>query len=546
MTFESTYEAVYELYDMDDAWEELVSGGAETVLNIAEEALGRHRDVGEVGLRLKDFTTGDSEQYTFAELAGAAGGVANYLDAHVSDRARIGAMLPAQLELYAVVFGTIGAGRVYVPLAPVFGPEALQYRLGDAGAELLFTTPDHLDKLDRGALPNLETVVVVGDTDRDAIDGITIDPYSMIRDQPAAFETVDTHPRDIFSITYTSGTTGQPKGCPSRHRATLERVHPYLEFAVDLRSTDHYFVAASPAWSYGLVAGTLCAGLRGTAIGCYRGPFDPEQFIETIDEFNVTNLMAPPTALRQLRASPVEPGNYEVDLRVLMSAGESLDAETVEWCHHHLGAQPQDAYGLTEGGMAVCNYPFDEWEIKPGSMGKPAPGFDVALINDDDEMVVCPDEVGEIVIKRRADAGGEYWGNPEESIEMFSGQWLHTGDLASRDDDGYYWYHSRADDVIISAGYRIGPEEVEATLLTHPAVSEAGVIGIPDETRGERVKAYVSLVESTTPSDETAAELISYARETLSKHEYPREIEFVDELPKTASGKIQRAALRSD
>jgi acetyl-CoA synthetase len=227
---------------------------------------------------------------------------------------------------------------------------------------------------------------------------------------------------------------------------------------------------------------------------------------------------------------------------VLLSAGESLDEDTVEWCEDGLGAAPQDAYGLTEAGMLVCNFAFDDWEVKPGSMGKVTPGEEVALLDDDGEQVDRGD-VGEIAVKRQEDATGSYWGRPEATLETFTGTWLRTGDLARQDEDGYYWYVSRADDVIISSGYRIGPEEVEEALLNHPAVEEAAVVGKEHETRGEIVKAFVTLVGDHESSADLTEELREFARENLSKHEYPREVEIIDELPKTASGKIKRAAL---
>ncbi|SEH18172.1 acetyl-CoA synthetase [Natronorubrum sediminis] len=548
MTYESVYESVRELYDSDRCWDELVTVGDKSSLNVAEEALGRHGDSEETGLRLRDFETGTSETYTFSELNSAANRVANYLDSTAKPRDRVAAMLPAQLELYATAYGVIKSGRVYVPLAPLFGPEALQYRLADSGASVLMTTSEHVSKLDGEAVPALETVIVVDGTDgidpTDRPDGVELESYDPIDRSESEFQSVESHPSDVYAIKYTSGTTGQPKGCPSTHGSTI-RIHTFFEHVVDLQPTDRYFVAASPAWSYGFTVGMLAAGLRGTAAGCYRGPFDPEELLETFEAFGITNAMVPPTGLRKLRASSVSPAEYDVDLRVLVSAGESLDETTVGWCRDELGTRPLDAYGQTESGMVVANYPFPDWEIKAGSMGKPIPGYRVALL-DEDGAEVDTGEIGEIVVERDEHARtGGYWGHPEESISAYNGQWWRTGDLARRDEDGYYWYVSRADQVIISAGYRIGPEEVEETLLKHAAVEEVAVVGAPHETRGSIVKAIVALSPSATTSDELASELQSFARSRLSKHEYPRDIEFVDELPKTSSGKIKRSELEA-
>ncbi|MDS0476982.1 AMP-binding protein [Natrinema sp. 1APR25-10V2] len=548
MTYESIYESVVELYDRERCWDDLVTVGDRRSLNVAEEALGRHGDSEEIGLRLRDFETGSKETYSFSELDDASNRVANYLAETAEPRDRIAAMLPAQLELYATAYGVIKSGRVYVPLAPLFGPEALQYRLADSGASVLVTSAEHVPKLDGEMVPTLETVLVVDGTDAidpdDRPDGIELESYDAIRRSGTEFETVDSHPSDTYAIKYTSGTTGQPKGCPSTHEGTV-RLHSYFEHVVDLRSADSYFVAASPAWSYGFTVGMLAAGLRGTAVGCYRGPFDPERLLETFEQFEVTNAMVPPTGLRKLRASAASPDEYDIDLRVLVSAGESLDESTVEWCDDAFGTQPLDAYGQTESGMVVANYPFPDWEIKPGSMGKPVPGYEVALLGEDGNDVGIG-EVGEIAVERDENARASgYWGKSETSITAYSGRWWRTGDLARRDEDGYFWYVSRADQVIISAGYRIGPEEVEETLLKHDAVEEVAVVGAPHETRGRIVKAVVVPTSSATPSEALASDLQSFARSRLSKHEYPREIELVAELPKTSSGKIKRSELDS-
>ena len=536
MSYGDIYEAVYDLYDSEEGWEELVNVGDRDGINIGEEAIGRHGDSEETALRIRDFGTGDLETYSFAELNAAANRVANYLAEHTPRGARVVAMLPTRLELYAVLFGALKAGRVYVPMAPVFGPDAAGYRLGDAGASVFVTTPDHYDRVGHAVPEDVEHVLTVGgeaDADR-------TDSYDVVEGHSDAFETVDTHPEDPFALSYTSGTTGQPKGVPMTH-GDVPDLHAYVEFVVDLRPDDTYFVAASPAWSYGLVMGTLMPGIRGTAIGCYRGEFDGGMLMDTLARLEVDNAMVPPTALRQLAQAGVEAEG--IDLRVLLAAGESLDEDSVGWCLDVLGTEPQDSYGLTEAGMSVCNYAFEDWEVKPGSMGRPLPGVDVELLDDDEEPVE-QGEAGEICIRREGGDGGSYWGKPQASAEMFTGRWLHTDDLAREDEDGYFWYVGRKDSVIVSAGYRIGPDEVEETLLKHDAVAEVAVVGAPDETRGEVVKAHITPTRE--PSEGLAGEIQDFARETLSKHEYPREVEFHDELPKTATGKIARSDLEED
>lgn len=535
MPYDSSYEAVKDLYDPEAGWEDLISVGDKESVNLGEEALGRHSGSDETGLVLRDFDTGEVEEYSFAELDAAASEVANYLTEHTGRGSRVAAMLPATLELYAVVFGTLKSGRMYVPLAPVFGPDAVDYRLRDAGVSVFVTTPEGFERIGDAVPDTVERVVLVGGESTEE----RVESYDAIEEHDYFFESVDTHPDDPFALSYTSGTTGQPKGVPLQHGSVVE-LHAYIEYVVDLRSDDSYFVAASPAWSYGLVMGSIAPGLRGTAIGCYRGEFDAGMLIDTLREFDVDNAMVPPTALRQLANAGVEaPG---VDLRVLLAAGESLDEKSVQWCEETFGTEPQDAYGMTESGMTVCNYAFGDWEVKPGSMGRPLPGREVAILDDDGEPVE-QGEVGEICVRRDERTTGSYWGRPEATVETFSGRWLRTDDLAREDEDGYFWYVGRKDSVIISSGYRIGPDEVEETLMKHDAVAETAVVGAPDETRGEIVKAYISVADGFEPDEALADEIRSFTREELSKHEYPREIEFLDELPKTATGKIARSEL---
>jgi acetyl-CoA synthetase len=536
--YDNSYEAVYDLYDPEKGWEELVQVGDKQSMNIAEEAIGRNGDSDRTALRLRDFDTGDSEEYSFGELNAASNQVANYLT-DLTDRGdRVVAMLPATLELYAVVFGTLKAGRVYVPLAPMFGPDATGFRLQDAGAKVFVTTPEHYERVGDSIPENVERVVLVGGEG----DGDRLESYDVVEAGDDDFEAVETHPDDPLAFSYTSGTTGQPKGVPLEHGSVID-LHAFIKYVVDLRRDDNYFVAASPAWSYGLIMGTIAPGLMDTAIGCYRGEFDAGMLFDTLAEFEVTNAMVPPTALRQLANAGIDAPSF--DLRVLLAAGESLDEDSVAWCEETFGTEPQDSYGMTESGMTVCNYAFGDWEVKAGSMGRPLPGLDVALLDDDGEEVE-QGEVGEICVRRRENGGGSYWGRPEATLEMFTGPWLRTDDLARKDEDGYFWYVGRKDSVIISSGYRIGPDEVEETVIKHDAVAEVAVVGAPDETRGQIVKAYVTVTDEYEPSDEVAEAIRTFTREELSKHEYPREIEFLDEFPMTATGKIARSELEED
>lgn len=543
MTYESTYEAVSALHNSKSGWDK-VRVGSKDGLNVAEESIGRHSDSNMTAVRISDFRTGESHEYTFRKLNKVSNRVANYLSTHIERGDRVAAMLPARIELYSAIFGTIKSGRIYVPLAPIFGPDAVRYRLKDSGARILFATTDNLESVPAQDLPKLDRIVVVDSNySGESIKGTTVVHYDEVASQSSSFETAQTHPSDIYNLKYTSGTTGQPKGIPTRHRR-MTMSGGFSEYVIDLRPEDNYFVAASPAWSYGLGT-TISAGIWDTGISTYRGKFDPEAFLETLEAFSVTNLMAPPTALRQVRSANLDPLSYDFNIRVLVSAGEALDERSVEWCAEKFDTRPLDSYGQTEAGMILANYSFSDWEIKAGSVGKPLPGKRVALLDESGEKV-SDGEVGEIAVRRgdiSVDGSRIYWGKPHETVREFHGTWYRTGDLARRDDDGYFWYVGRKDEVIISAGYRIGPEEVQETLLKHNAVSEAGVVGEDHETRGNIVKAYVTCADGYRKSDDLRDEIINFAKEKLSKHEYPREVEFVDNLPKTSSGKIKRREL---
>lgn len=539
----SSYETARDSFRWADAWD-AISSGDKGHLNVGEEALGRHGDSEDIALRLRDFATGETERYTYAELNAHSNRVANYLTERTEPRARIGAMLPASIELYAVIFGTVKAGRIYVPLSELFGSDSVEYRMADAGVSILFTNREHAEKFTGVTVDSLSETVIVDGDDLPFEQSAEVRGFESLFDYGSGFESVQTHPEDSLGIVYSSGTTGQPKGCKIAHNTLLTH-YPYCEYVLDLRSEDTYFVTAAPAWSYGLIAGTFLPGMYETAIGTYRGEFEPEPYLQLLEDFRITNLMAPPTALRQIRDAGLDISEYELSVRILVSGGESLDAATVDWVEETFGVAPLEVYGFTEGAMLVCNYPFDDWDIKPGSMGRPVPGFDTRLV-DDEGVDVAPGELGEIAVRKTADAVFDftgYWGMPERTEHKRSGQWIRSDDLATRDDEGYFWYRSRKDYVIVSAGYRIGPEEVEEALMESPKVEEAGVIGVPDETRGSIVRALVVLAPAVEPSESVKSELRSFTRERLSKHEYPREIEFIESIPKTATGKTKRDEL---
>jgi acetyl-CoA synthetase len=544
MTYGSVYHAVNDLYEPESGWETLVNVGSREALNVAEEAIGYRSDSSDRAVRIVDFEDGSMEDYSFATLDSTANRVANFLTAHSSRGDRVAAMLPPRLEIFGALFGTVKSGRIYVPLSPLFGTDALNFRLADADVTVVFTTAEHARMIDTDWVSSLETTVVVDEAAPTGVEGVETTGFGTVDSNSSSFETVRTHPNDVYALKYTSGTTGQPKGVPTRHKRLVHGA-AYIEHVVDLRPDDEYFVAASPAWSYGLGA-TIWSGAIGAGITTYRGSFQPKRFLEAVEDLEVTNLMVPPTALRQIRASDVDPATYDTPIRVFVTAGEALDVDAIEWTKEAFGAAPLDSYGQTEAGMLISNFSFPDWEIRPGSLGKPIPGVTVRLL-DGDGTAVDQGETGEIAVRRddiSVDGVREYWGRPSDTVDAFSGVWYRTGDLAKEDEDGYFWYVGRADEVIISAGYRIGPEEVQQTLRRHDAVTEAGVIGIPDETRGTVVKAFVELADGVTGSEDLQADITGYAKSELSAHEYPRRLEFVDAIPKTSSGKIERQALK--
>lgn len=528
-----TYEQACQNYRWGQAWQKF-EGCREGTFNAGHEILGKHADEETLAVRIVDFDSEAVTELSYAELHDDASRFANYLEnLGLSNGDIVAGLLSPMPELYTTISGTWLGGFVYMPLFELFGPEAVNYRLEDAQASVVVTTPDHREKIDE-SIESLEAVIVVGG-DADAV------TFEDVAECDTGYEAAETTVDDDAIIQYSSGTTGDPKGVRKTHKFLVAQ-HPYSTYAVDFRSDDNYFGGAPPAWSYGLnmcLARPLHLGI-GTTM--YRGEFNPEAFVDVLEEYEITNLFAPPTALRMTADADLDFESREFDVRVIATAGESLDSNTVEWGRDTFGVDILDHYGFTEGGMVVVNYPFDDWEVKPGSMGKPTPGFDVEVLELNETTPVEAGEVGELAIRNtdKPSPTVGYLNLPNRSAEMFEGEWMRSGDLARVDDDGYFWHEGRADDVIISSGYRIGPTEVEDSLMKHDAVAEAAVVGRPDEKRGEVVTGYVQLSDGQDPSPELADEIKQYVRTHLSKHEYPRRIEFVGEFPRTSSGKIKR------
>jgi len=535
------YETAYESFEWDAVLDSY-DWDAPQELNIAHEACDRHAGGGNVGFAWVS-KQGELSEYTFAELRDASNRVANALtELGVGRGDRVATLLPKIPETIITVLGVWKTGAIHVPLFTAFEKQAVEFRIEDCLPEALCYHTDHdetVASLDTDADPDL---VSVGGGDAAAAEHAYED---LVGGQSTHYDVVRTSIDDPSTMQYTSGTTGPPKGVVMSHRA-LPTLYPHTKYAMDVTEDDLVWGAADPAWSYGLFTTGFCPMALGATRLLHAGQFDPERWVDILDEHDVTVLGAVPSAYRGIIAAGDEilEGRSFESLRVMVSAGEPLNPEVYEWFEDSLGLEIHDTYGLTEAGMVVNNYAGLDVEIRAGSMGRPAPGFEIGLLDPETREPVGTDEIGEVVVKPREWAlMKEYWGLPEKTEETFHDGWLLTDDLARRDEEGYYWYEGRSDDVIISSGYRIGPFEVESSLLEHPLVAEAAVIGVPDEKRGQVVKAFVVPVEAPDDPETTLEAIQSHVKNQLARHAYPRQIEFIDELPTTATGKIQRYRL---
>lgn len=456
---------------------------------------------------------------------------------------RVARLLPRIPETYITFFGTWKAGMVDVPLYTAFGPEAIAYRLRDSGARLLVTDAENRARLGPIAetLKDLKVIVVAGD--KGGCEPGDLDFWRELDNVSDRFEPPGTTLRDLAVLVYTSGTTGPPKGTVILQKGLIS-VMPYAKFCLDVRQEDMFWGFADPAWTYGLFSAGSAVMALGGALVVYEPRFEPEGWYRTVKKLGVTNFTAAPTAFRAIMAAGEALARaYRPEFRYLASAGEPLNPEVVHWFEKWFGVPVRDMYGITEVAMLICNSPY--FPVRPGSCGKPVPGFEVSL-RDEEGRECDTGQVGLICARHNPFFLSDgYFGKEEKWREAFlGGEWFNTGDLAYRDADGYYYFVGRNDDIISSAGYRIGPFEVESCLMGHPAVAECAVIGKPDALRGEIVKAFVVLRPGYAPSENLAAEITDFVRARLSKHNYPREVEFLAELPKTTTGKIQRRSLR--
>jgi acetyl-CoA synthetase len=487
----------------------------------------------------------------FAELRDRSARFAGVLrDLGVDKGDRVATLLPKTPEFLIATLAIWRLGAVHLPLFTAFGPQAIAYRVEHGGARVLVTDAANRPKLDEVGVPALRVVAVEGGEG----DGVRAGDVPFWRTLGAAVPVaapVAVGGDEPMILIYTSGTTGHPKGVPVPVEA-LAAIETYLRYGLDVRPDDVFWNMADPGWAYGLYYAVVGPLLIGQTTLLYNAPFDAEATYAIWRKYGVTNFAAAPTAYRALRAAGAPADAKEwLRLRVASSAGEPLNPEVIAWAAEALGVPLHDHYGQTEHGMLVNNHhhPALGRSLRPGSMGQPMPGFRVVVV-DGAGNELGPDEGGTIAIDVARSPLFWFPGyerEPEWTARAFvgDGRYYVTGDAARRDADGYVAFAGRADDLINSAGYRIGPFEVESALVGHPAVAEAAVIGKPDPLRGEVVKAFVVLKPGVAPSDALADELRQCVKTRLAAHAYPREVAFVDQLPKTPSGKIQRFLLRA-
>jgi len=482
---------------------------------------------------------GNTDKWTYRSLKEQSNRLANGLKSlGVKKGDRVAGLLGKDIELLITVLATWKIGAIYVPMYTAFGPEAIMYRLEDAGCAVLVTNKEQNEKLKHSKV-NAKVILTDGESIGELNFGDFIQSFSSI------YETEPTNIMDASVIQYTSGSTGLPKGAVWAHKI-LVISYPYVKYGIGLEENDMFYGGADLGWAYGLINCTFAPLSFGVPVLIYKGPFDVEKTYYLLEKYKVTNFAFAPTAYRVMMSYGTELiKKFNLIVEKFSSAGEPLNAEVVRFFKENFNREVYDHYGCTETGMIVDNFNAIEMEIKPGSMGLPCPGFNVALIDENGDHVEKGD-IGQIAVDITAFPYFflGYWQEEKKTKDKIIDKWLCTGDLASQDEDGYFWFKGRADDIISSAGYRIGPFEVESCLIEHPAVAEAAVIGKPDVTKGEIVKAYVVLTTNYEATDELAKELSAFVKNRLSKHQYPREVAFIENLPKTPSGKIQRFLLR--
>jgi acetyl-CoA synthetase len=504
-----TYEQAREKFTWNERWQ--LFDGTKEKFNITTECIDRHHKE-DIAIRIK-FSDGHTELFTFGEMSKWTSQYAHMLEGMgIGKGERIAILLQPSVEFYVSMFGIFKRGAVVVPCSPLFGSEAVRFRLEKSEAKAIVTSRDQkgLVDTDLGKKRGLSFIFVE-------------DLMDQLKEESDSYSP-STQAGTLAMMQFSSGTTGAPKSVSYKHSAiTVGAVT--MKFGNGLRPDDVYFCPSSPAWGHGIWYGTISPLIFGIAIGTYSGKFDAEKCLEALQEWGVTN-MAGISSHYRLILGAENADQYDLKLKKITYTGEPMPVELIDRIKQRFGKYPYIQYGSTEAGTISLDFHcFEDWKVKPGSLGKPMVGGLKVAVFDEAGKMCPPYETGQVGIYR-------------------NGEWFKVGDSAYIDEDGYLFYVSRIDDVIISQGYTIGPIEVENAVNKHPAVEESAVVGSPDKERGHIVKAFITLREDFAPSDALKEDIISFVRENLSKHEYPREIEFIDELPKTPDGKLKRKVLK--
>ncbi|MED2930909.1 acetate--CoA ligase [Bacillus wiedmannii] len=516
-------------------------------VNMAYEAIDKHAKSdrkNKVALYYQDGSR--KEKYTFKEMkdfSNKAGNVLkNYGDVEKGDRVFI--FMPRSPELYFALLGAVKLGAIVGPLFEAFMEGAVRDRLEDSEAKVLITTPELLERVPLNDLPALKTVFLVGDNVEEGGKTVAFNPLFEQASKELHIEWLGRE--DGLILHYTSGSTGKPKGVLHAQNAMVQH-YQTAKWVLDLKEDDVYWCTADPGWVTGTAYGIFAPWLVGASNVVLGGRFSPEAWYEALQDYGVTVWYSAPTAFRMLMGAGQDAiKKYDLSqVRHVLSVGEPLNPEVIRWGMNAFGLRIHDTWWMTEtGGQVICNYPC--MEIRPGSMGKPIPGVKAAIV-DNEGNEVPPYTMGNLAIGKGWPAMMRgIWNNQQKYESYFMpGDWYVSGDSAYMDEDGYFWFQGRIDDVIMTSGERVGPFEVESKLIEHAAVAEAGVIGIPDPVRGEIIKAFIALRAGYEPSDELKEEIRQFVKKGLAAHAAPRQIEFRDKLPKTRSGKIMRRVLKA-
>lgn len=546
----SNYEKTYKNFTWKKAEKE-IDYFKDGTLNIAYNAIDRHakgKNKNKIAL-FYEGKNGEKEKYTFGDLKLYTDKFANVLvNLGVEKGDRIFLFLPTIPERYISFLGILKTGAIAGTLFSAFQEMALLDRLSDSKAKILITNSVLYPRIEKiwKDLPHLEKVIIIERGSIVQSKNKNIVYYSKeMKKASNKFKITHTRKEDSAYMLYTSGTTGKPKGVVHVHYDILQAIWT-TKYVLDMHKDDIYWCTADSGWVTGVVYGILGVwGLGGTSV-IFEGRFSPQSWYEIIQDYKVTIWYTAPTAIRMLMGANLDLKQFDLSsLRHLASVGEPLNPEAIWWALEAFGLPFHDNWWQTElGGICIANYPI--MDIKPGSMGKPFPGVAAAIVDENGKEVPVEKE-GNLALKPSSVSSimRTVWRNPEKYKSYFANGWYLSGDKAYKDKDDYFWFIGRSDDVIKTMGERVGPFEVESALVEYPDVVEAGVIGKPDELRGEIIKAFVVLKKGVKPSDELKAKITDFVKKHLAGHAYPRELEFIDRLPKTRSGKIMRRVLKA-